>query len=196
MTTTLTPERRHAFRVGVWLAIASEALLFAGLFMLYASYRSEHAAAFHVAAAEDVSWIGGTNTMVLLTSSFAMAVAIHRAREGRRRAARGWTVVVMLLGCAFLALKGYEWSLHLREGVAPGSAGDLQIRGAILFFTLYYLMTGLHALHVILGLALVWWARRRVKRSEDPLALELVGVYWHFVDLIWVFLWPLFYLVT
>jgi cytochrome c oxidase subunit 3 len=193
----VTPQRRHAFRVAVWLAIASEALLFSGLFMLYASYRSEHSTAFHLAAAEDVSWIGGTNTMILLTSSFAMAVAIHFARLGRRGVARGWAAGVIVLGCAFLAFKGYEWSLHLRDGIAPGAAGDLEgVRGASLFFTLYYLMTGLHALHVIAGMLFVAWARHRTRRDDDPLAIELVGVYWHFVDVVWVFLWPLFYLVT
>ena len=192
----MTPGYRHGYRVAVWLVIASEALLFAGLFALYASYRSEHSAAFHAAAARDVAWIGGTNTMILLTSSFAMAAAIHLARAGRRRAARRAAAIVLLLGSMFLALKAYEWSLHLRDGIAPGSAGDVDARGAILFFTLYYFMTGLHALHVIAGLVLVTWARRRLRRDDDPIVAELVGVYWHFVDLVWVFLWPLFYLVT
>ena len=192
----MTPERRHGFRVAVWLVVASEALLFAGLFALYASYRSQHGAAFHAAAARDLAWIGGTNTMILLTSSFAMAVAIHAARAGRRRDARRAAAIVLLLGTAFLGFKAYEWSLHLADGIAPGAAGDLDDRGAILFFTLYYFMTGLHALHVIAGLALVAWARRRIRRDDDPVVVELVGVYWHFVDLVWVFLWPLFYLVT
>ncbi len=192
----MTPADRHGFRVAVWIAIASEALLFAGLFALYAAYRSQHGVAFHAAAARDVAWIGGTNTMILLASSFAMALAIHLARAGRRRAARGAATAVLALGSTFLVLKLYEWHLHIDDGIVPGASGDLAARGAILFFSLYYLMTGLHALHVIAGLALVTWARAHVRRSDDPTVIELVGVYWHFVDLVWVFLWPLFYLVT
>jgi cytochrome c oxidase subunit III len=170
----------HEYRIAVWIVIASEALLFAGLFTLYTAYRSEHLAAFTTAAGKDISWIGGTNTMVLLTSSFFMAVAV------KLRQARWASLVVLLLGGCFLVLKAIEWGIHIHDGIVPGSGP----RGESLFFSLYYLMTGLHALHVIAGIALVAWARRR-----SHTATELVALYWHFVDLIWVFLWPLFYLV-
>ena len=133
--------------------------------------------------------------MILLASSFAMACGVHFVRAGRRRAAQIALGFVLALGCAFLVLKGIEWTLHIREGVFPGASGDLPSRGAVLFFTLYYLMTGLHAAHVVAGLVLVAWVFALVRRDRSRVAHELVGYYWHFVDLIWVFLWPLFYLV-
>jgi cytochrome c oxidase subunit 3 len=182
-------QREHALQIAVWIVIASEALLFAGLFALFASYRAEYPREFHLAAARDIGAIGGINTMILLASSFAMAWAILRARQGGypRRA----LAAVMVLGSAFLVLKLVEWSIHLHDGIAPGTAGDLPARGAALFFTLYYFMTGLHAAHVVAGLALVAWVTARPRLHT----MELVGVYWHFVDLVWVFLWPLFYLL-
>jgi len=187
--------RTHALHVAVWIVIASEALLFAGLFTLYAAYRSEHTLEFHAAAKLDLSAIGGINTMILLTSSFFMAIGVHFARDQRVRAARWALSAVLVLGCAFLALKGIEWTLHIREGIVPGASGDLPTRGATLFFALYYLMTGLHAAHVVAGLALVAWVHALVRRRPETPAVELVGLYWHFVDAVWVFLWPLFYLV-
>jgi cytochrome c oxidase subunit 3 len=185
----MTEEREHAFRLAVWIVIASEALLFAGLFALYISYRAEYPVAFHAAASRDIGWIGGVNTMILLASSFAMAWGIMTARAGRSH--RRALSIVLLLGSAFLVLKTVEWTIHIRDGIVPGAAGDLGMYGASLFFTLYYLMTGLHAAHVVAGLGLVAWVRAR----PPGVALELVGLYWHFVDAVWVFLWPLFYLL-
>ena len=181
--------RDHALRIAVWIVIASEALLFAGLFALYTSYRAEYPIEFRMAAARDISWIGGVNTMILLTSSFFMAVAIHRQRDGA--SPRGALGAVLVLGCAFLVLKLAEWTIHVHDGIVPGVAGDLPERGCSLFFTLYYAMTGLHAAHVLAGLGLVAWCTP----GRRPIVVELVGTYWHFVDLVWVFLWPLFYLL-
>jgi len=185
----MTTPREHGLHIAVWIIIASEALLFAGLFALYTSYRAEYPHEFHVAAQRDLSTIGGTNTMILLASSFAMAWAIMRARQlaNPRRA----LAVVLVLGSAFLVLKLVEWGIHISDGIVPGAAGDLPARGSALFFTLYYFMTGLHAAHVVAGLALVAWVTARPRIAT----MELVGLYWHFVDLVWVFLWPLFYLL-
>jgi cytochrome c oxidase subunit 3 len=185
----MTPRREHGLHIAVWIIIASEALLFAGLFALYTSYRAEYPHEFHVAAQRDLATVGGINTMILLTSSFAMAWAIMRARQSAnpRRA----LAIVIALGCAFLVLKLVEWSIHISDGIVPGAAGDLPARGSALFFTLYYFMTGLHAAHVVAGLALVAWVTARPRVAT----MELVGLYWHFVDLVWVFLWPLFYLL-
>jgi cytochrome c oxidase subunit 3 len=191
----MTASRAHALHVAVWIVIASEALLFAGLFTLYAAYRSEYSPEFHVAARRDLSVIGGVNTLILLTSSFFMAVGVHFARLARSRAAAWSLACVLVLGGMFLVLKGIEWGLHIEEGIVPGTAGDLPMRGAVLFFALYYLMTGLHAAHVIAGMILVAWVLALVRRIPRTPAVELVGLYWHFVDAIWVFLWPLFYLV-
>jgi cytochrome c oxidase subunit 3 len=191
--------RARAIQLAVWIVIASEALLFSGLFALYIAYRTEYHAEFHAASMHNIVWIGGTNTMILLTSSFAMAWSIHSIRVGNMKTATRSLAGVLLLGTAFLAFKSVEWGIHLREGITPGSAGDLTARGSVLFFALYYMMTGLHALHVIAGIALVAWIYRRAQRrritQEHHLIPELVGLYWHFVDLVWVFLWPLFYLI-
>lgn len=195
----MNDERRY--RIAVWIVIASEALLFAGLFTLYAAYRVEYPRAFAEGVVDDIQWIGGANTFVLLTSSFAIAWAIHRMRAGQARSATRWLVVVLLLGCAFLGLKLLEWSKHIHDGIVPGLtyAGPDHGAGTKLFFTLYYAMTGLHALHVIAGLTLVAWvtarAHRRTIDRDNHIALELVALYWHFVDAIWVFLWPMFYLM-
>ncbi len=182
-------QRKHALHLAVWIIIASEALLFAGLFALYAAYRAEYPREFHAAASRDIGAIGGINTMILLASSFFMAWAIMSARGGRSH--RRALALVLVLGGAFLVLKLVEWTIHISDGIVPGSAGELPARGSALFFTLYYFMTGLHALHVVAGLALVAWVRAR----PPGVALELVGLYWHFVDAVWVFLWPLFYLL-
>lgn len=195
----MNEERRY--RIAVWIVIASEALLFAGLFALYASYRHQYTDAFEAGVRHDIAWIGGVNTMLLLTSSFAIAWSIHLVRSDRGRGATWSLAAVLVLGLGFLALKGVEWTSHVHEGIVPGIAysGPDHGRGTSLFFTLYYGMTGLHALHVVAGLALVTWvftrAYRRRLRPDHHLSLELVALYWHFVDAIWVFLWPMFYLM-
>jgi cytochrome c oxidase subunit 3 len=163
----------HRYRIAVWIVIASEALLFAGLFTLYASYRAEHPAMFAAGVRADDAWIGGTNTLILLTSSFTFAAATLRPRP------RWLLAATALLGCAFLALKGLEWAHHVEKGETG------------LFVSLYFLMTGLHALHVVAGLALIAW----LLAAPRPMRVRLVALYWHFVDVIWVFLWPLFYLM-
>jgi len=170
------------YHLAVWIVIASEALLFAGLFALYWSYRAEVPSLFASGITQDVHWIGALNTFLLLTSSFSIAWSILQTRNGRRRAATVSLVVTLALGAAFLVFKLLEWGMHARDGLVPGSS---------LFFTLYYLMTGLHALHVIAGMTLVTWV---TLRRERDLALPLVALYWHFVDVVWVFLWPMFYL--
>jgi cytochrome c oxidase subunit III len=189
------------YRIAVWIVIASEALLFSGLFALYACYRIEYTGAFEAGVRTDIQWIGGLNTFLLLTSSFAIAWAIYLVRTDRLRGAIWSLAAVLALGAAFLGFKLYEWSLHIREGVVPGLAyaGPDHGTGTSLFFTLYYGMTGLHALHVVAGLVLVTWVFRRAYRRrldrDHHLSLELVALYWHFVDAVWVFLWPMFYLM-
>ncbi|MGN6107408.1 MAG: cytochrome c oxidase subunit 3 [Kofleriaceae bacterium] len=193
------PPRAHGLRIAMWIVIASEALLFAGLFALYAAYHVEYHAKFAEASELNVRWMGSLNTFVLLTSSFAMAWSIHALRDGRVRVAKRALLVVLALGGAFLVIKGIEWGLHIHEGIVPGAgyAGPIPAHGAVLFFDLYYGMTGLHAAHVIAGMVLVGWVALMVHRADDrgPVIGELVGLYWHFVDVIWVFLWPMFYLL-
>ena len=195
----MNDERRY--RIAVWIVIASEALLFSGLFTLYASYRSEYGVAFAAGVRDDIQWIGGVNTLALLASSFAIAWAIRMLRDDRRGAALVSLAMVIVLGAVFMTLKLVEWTSHVAEGIVPGIAytGPDHGPGTSLFFTLYYGMTGLHALHVLAGLVLVGWVtfrvQRRTQNRERHLALELVALYWHFVDVVWVFLWPMFYLM-
>ncbi|HEY4240384.1 MAG TPA: cytochrome c oxidase subunit 3 [Kofleriaceae bacterium] len=175
----MSDERRY--RLAVWIVIASEALLFAGLFALYAAYRVQYPQAFAAGVRADLAWVGAGGTFLLITSSFAIAAAVQRG--GSRPA----LAVTFVLGATFLVLKAIEWSDHIAHGIVPGAFGGPP--GSALFTTLYYGMTGLHALHVVVGLALVAWVFVRGKR------LPLVALYWHFVDVVWVFLWPLFYLL-
>jgi len=192
----------HAARLGMWLFLGSEALLFSGLFTLYAAYRNEYTSDFAAGAQLTNLPLGTIMTAVLLVSSFFMAFALATARQERSRVSIAALATTFLLGIVFLGLKATEYTMHFRDGIFPGAyyTGPLGERhGVVLFFTLYYIMTGLHALHVIGGLVLVGWLARRTRRGDFGEAwstpLELGGLYWHFVDIIWLFLWPLFYLL-
>jgi cytochrome c oxidase subunit 3 len=195
-------QREHALRLGMWVFLGSETLLFAGLFALYAGYRARYPAAFAHAGAHNEEWIGSINTFVLIVSSFFAAWAIHLVRGGRVRGAMVSLGAVVLLGLTFLGLKSLEYTHHLREGIAPGAYYHFALdeQGARLFFTLYYFMTGLHALHVLAGLTVMVWLVTRLARGlttpEQHVELEMGGLYWHLVDIVWIFLWPLLYLST
>ncbi|HEY0190944.1 MAG TPA: cytochrome c oxidase subunit 3 family protein [Kofleriaceae bacterium] len=196
-------ERQHdTARLGMWLFLGSESLLFAGLFALYAAYRFVYPAEFHAAAAHANVVLGSINTYLLLTSSLTVALAIHAVRRGQRRRSVALLATTMALGVAFLVLKGLEYAEHLRDGIAPGAyyhAAGPAPHGTVLYVTLYYLLTGMHALHVTGGLCMLGWLAWRARRGdftpESHIALELGGLYWHLVDLVWIFLWPLIYLV-
>ena len=195
--------RDRALRLGMWVFVGSETLFFAVLFGAYAAYRTMYPAEFHAAAAENAVWVGTVNTLVLIVSSFFVAWAVDLLRRGDRRWVTVSLAVTIALGCVFLGLKAYEYADHLSHGIAPGghySYAELPTHGAITFFTLYYLMTGLHALHVIAGLILIGWmlvrVRRRTVTPERYVALEMAGLYWHLVDVVWIFLWPLLYLTA
>jgi cytochrome c oxidase subunit 3 len=210
MTTATVPEiqyesldRQHAAaRLGMWVFLGSEMLLFAGLLALYAAYRFVYPTEFHAAAAHANLTIGTINTYVLITSSLTMALAIHATRRGQRARTVALLVITIALGLTFDVLKGVEYAEHLSVGIAPGhyyAFDTLPAHGAVLYFTLYYMLTGLHALHVTGGICVVVWLALRARRGdftrESHLALELGGLYWHLVDLVWIFLWPLLYLI-
>jgi cytochrome c oxidase subunit 3 len=196
-------ERQHATaRLGMWVFLGSEALLFAGLLALYAAYRFAYPAEFHAASAHANLVIGTVNTYVLITSSLTMALAIHATRSGHRRRTVALLTATIALGLAFDVLKTLEYAGHLAEGIAPGTYyafGELPAHGVVLYVTLYYLLTGLHALHVTGGLCVLVWLAVRAQRGhftpQSHIALELGGLYWHLVDLVWIFLWPLLYLI-
>jgi cytochrome c oxidase subunit 3 len=195
--------RQHATaRLGMWVFLGSEVLLFAGLLALYAAYRFAYPAEFHAASAHANLVIGTVNTYILITSSLTMALAIHATRRGRRLQTVALLGATIALGLTFDVLKAIEYAGHLAEGLAPGAyyAFDgLPAHGAALYVTLYYLLTGLHALHVTGGLGVLVWLALRARRGDftptSHIALELGGLYWHLVDLVWIFLWPLLYLI-
>lgn len=195
-------KQTHAARLGMWVFIGSEALLFSALFALYAAYRVAYPGAFEDAAGHTNLALGTIMTGVLLTSSFLVAMSLGRVRRRLSRDALLFLAGATVLGVAFLVLKGIEYAEHFRDGIYPGEwyrSTTLTGQGANIFFTLYYAMTGLHALHVFGGILLLAWLAWRVRRGRIDDAyhtpLELGGMYWHFVDVIWVFLWPLFYLL-
>lgn len=195
-------KQQHAGRLGMWLFLTSELLLFGALFGLYVAYRTVYGAEFMEAAHHNEVAIGTINTLVLITSSFTVAWSIHAIRLGRRTTTLACLLATVGLGVLFLVLKGFEYSHHFQEGILPGlhyRFAELPGDGAKLFFTLYYFMTGLHALHVVGGLtalsvvAVMVWQRK--VRHDYYIHLENSGLYWHLVDVIWIFLWPLLYLV-
>jgi cytochrome c oxidase subunit 3 len=196
-------QQEASARLGMWVFLASELMLFAGLLALYAAYRFTYPAEFRAAAGHANVVIGTTNTYVLITSSLTVALALHAAHRGRRRLVGLLLIVTALLGVGFDVLKGIEYAEHLRQGIAPGTAyafAALPGHGAALYFTLYYALTGLHALHVTVGIGVIVWLARRALRGDfapgrSTVALELGGLYWHLVDVVWIFLWPLLYLV-
>lgn len=191
----------HAARLGMWIFLGSETLLFGGLFGLYSAYRAMYPVDFLVASHHNNVLIGTANTAILIVSSFCIAWSIHTIRHDRRPATVLAMVATLVLGASFLALKSIEYGHHFRDGIYPGGYyrfDELPGHGAKLFFTLYYFMTGLHALHVIAGLTVITWLAVRTWRgrygAERHTALENGALYWHLVDVIWIFLWPLLYL--
>lgn len=179
-------QQTHAWRFGMWVFLGSEALLFGGLFALYAAYRYLHAEAFSTAIAHNDKLLGSLNTVVLITSSFTAALAVHAAEHRRTKATRIYLALTFLLAVWFLVDKGVEYGLHIRDGLIPGSS---------MFYTLYFGTTGLHALHVLIGMAvLAVLFKRQGSAKATAVGVELGVLYWHLVDLIWIFLWPLYYL--
>jgi cytochrome c oxidase subunit 3 len=195
-------KQTHAARLGMWLFLASELLLFSALFTLYASYRAAYPRSFHEGVAHTRFASGAAMTVVLITSSLTVALAVDAIRRGRRGACLAWLGGCIGLGLLFLGLKAAEYADHLSHGIRPGVHyvyAELPERGAALFFTLYYLMTGLHAVHVIAGLIVLAVVGVGVRRGRYDAGyhtpVELGGLYWHLVDIIWLFLWPVFYLM-
>ncbi len=193
----------HATSVlGMWVFLSTELLLFGGLFTAYAVYRYLYGAAFREASAHLNAEMGALNTGILILSSLMVALALHAAQTGGRRSTAVFLALTLLLGTLFLVLKGSEYYGHFREGLMPGAGfaweGE-QRRAAELFYMLYYIMTGLHALHMVIGLGLIAlmaigaWRGRLT--APHPTALEVTGLYWHFVDVVWVFIFPLLYLI-
>jgi cytochrome c oxidase subunit III len=194
--------RRAAGRLAMWAFLASEVLFFGGLFTLYFAYRARYPHGFASGIQHNTLAPASINTLVLLVSSYAIAVAVHDLKRGLERRALRAVTLTGLFGTVFLALKGYEYSRHFAAGVFPGggssSAVPAQESGIAVFHTLYFGMTGLHALHVLVGIGMLgifaWQLETGHLTGAEYHRLEIGALYWHLVDIIWLFLWPLFYL--
>lgn len=188
-------------KIGMWMFLFTELLFFGGMFLLYSVFRYRFAADFHTAAQNENIVLGSVNTFMLLTSSFAIALAISAMRKGKSRLSSFLQLATIGMGITFLIIKYFEWGTKINQGLYPNSPVLLQkSQGEILFFGLYYVMTGIHGLHVFIGIIvitfmLVFTVRKKIT-MEDSIKLENTGLYWHFVDIIWIYLFPLFYLIT
>jgi cytochrome c oxidase subunit 3 len=195
-------QQKEASTLGMWVFLATEVLFFGGLFLTYSVYRAWYPAAFAAASREMVLWAGTTNTVVLITSSLTMALAVHAAQMGERRALMLFLVLTMLLGAAFLGIKAFEYRTEFVEHHVPGPGFQFpapHLGHAQVFFSLYFVMTGVHALHMIIGLGIMsvmlWWTWRGTITKDYSSPIEISGLYWHFVDIVWIFLFPLLYLI-
>jgi cytochrome c oxidase subunit III len=196
-------QQRAVSTLGMWVFLAQEIMFFGGAFCAYVTYRALFPEAFgHASVHLDVH-LGTFNTAVLIASSLSMALAVHAAQTDRRgRTIGAWLVVTMILGSTFLGVKGYEYAHKFHEGLVPGPAftyAGPDAAQAQLFFSIYFILTGLHALHMVIGIGLLAWLLREALRGRYDAAyhapLENTGLYWHFVDIVWIFLFPLLYLI-
>jgi cytochrome c oxidase subunit 3 len=192
---------QEASKLGMWLFIFTELLLFGGLFIVYSIYRFLNPTAFQMGAHELNPVIGAINTIILLVSSMTIAMSTSSLQKKNKGLTILLLEITVMLALIFLINKYFEWGVKFEHGIWPGSQhliNDLS-HGEILFFGLYFIMTGLHALHIIVGMILILVALRRVQtgtvNENRPSLLENAGLYWHLVDLIWIFLFPLFYLI-
>jgi cytochrome c oxidase subunit 3 len=192
----------HAVRLGMWLFLATEVLLFAGLFLGYTVYRYFYHHTFHEASRTLNLTLGATNTVVLITSSLTVALGYYALKQNRVKLCAVLLAFTILCACAFLVIKGFEYSHKFEEGALPGRFyhfKEITGPGASLFFTIYFLTTGLHAFHVIVGMSILIWLFIRLLKgqfsSDYYVPVELGGLYWHLVDLVWIFLFPLLYLI-
>ena len=189
--------QRYGASFGIWTFLATELLFFGGLFLSYAVYRSLHPEAFRVASHETAIAYGTTNTLILLTSSLIMTIAERAAVEGLRRLTIICLLVTATLGAAFLVVKGFEYSDDISKGLLPGPDFPLHPASTQLFWGLYWIMTGVHAIHLTVGIGVVLLLTALISRATIPLqtsASEVISLYWHLVDVIWVTLYALLYL--
>jgi cytochrome c oxidase subunit III len=199
-------QQHDAATLGMWAFLATEVLFFGGVLLAYAVYRNAYAAGFAAGSKQLLTWVGAANTAVLLSSSLTMALAVHFAQSGRRNLLAACVGLTMLFGAAFLAVKGTEYYIDYREGLIPRWAWDAGRwetaeagRAAQLFFVFYFILTGLHATHMVIGMGLLTYLLVRARRgdfsAEYFTPVEVIGLYWHFVDIVWIFLFPLLYLI-
>jgi cytochrome c oxidase subunit 3 len=197
-------QQEEAEKLGMWTFLITEVMFFGGLFTAYAVYKFMYPEAFMLASSH-LSWkLGGLNTLVLIVSSLTMALAIRGAQTAKQGLMIANVLLTMAFGVTFLVVKYFEYSEKWHLNLMPGPSFDYAAFGewgpqARIFFSLYFAMTGLHAFHMIVGLAIMTWvlvkARQGHFRPERYSGIEIAGLYWHFVDLVWIFLFPLLYLL-
>lgn len=192
--------QREGATFGIWVFLASELLFFGSLLLLYTAYRMANPDVFIIAGRETDLWYGTVNTAVLMTSSLTMAVAAQAAESDMRRLAIWCLGATVALGVMFLVFKGFEYAEDIQRNLVPGVVDfALKQPAAQIFFALYWIMTAIHAVHLSIGLGLVgrlalFGALRRVQLNENP-QVEVTALYWHLVDVIWIILYPLIYLM-
>ena len=195
-------QQTEATTLGMWVFLVTEVLFFGGLFATYMVYRHSYPEAFAAASHELDVTLGTINTVVLITSSLTMALAVHAAQLGQRKLLMMFLILTMILGGVFLGIKSVEYYHKFAEHHVPGFDFQFEkdhILHAQLFFSLYFVMTGLHALHMIIGigimLVMLRWSWNGTITEEYSSPIEISGLYWHFVDIVWIFLFPLLYLI-
>ena len=199
---TTADQQFEAGKIGMWLFLVTEVLLFGGLFVSYGLMQSKHSLAFYEAHHHLDRILGFVNTVVLLLSSFTMVMAVHSAQTDRRKRLIAFLVLTLVFAGVFLGIKYIEYSHKFHEGLLPGKfyshKGDT-VPGQFLFFGFYFMMTGLHGIHILGGMGAILWVLRRAAKghfsSRFYTPVDLVGLYWHLVDLIWIYLFPLLYLI-
>jgi cytochrome c oxidase subunit III len=195
-------QQQESATLGMWIFLVTEVMFFGGLFMAYLLYRVWYPQAWSIGSLELDIVLGGVNTVVLIGSSLTMALAVRAAQTGFPRATVTWLLLTMTLGLTFLVIKGFEYAHKFHEHHVPGPNFQFEgphARQVEIFLSLYFAMTGLHALHMVIGFGLLsviaWMAWKRRFTPEWYAPVEMSGLYWHFVDIVWIFLFPLLYLV-
>lgn len=200
-------QQYEAATLGMWFFISQEVMFFGGLLIAYTVYRFRYYDAFVAASKFQNLTLGTANTAVLIMSSFTMAMAVRSSQLGKKKLLITFLIVTMILGCVFLGIKGVEYHEHWEHHKVPGPSfqfdvapGTVKVPSSIqMFYVLYFGLTGFHALHMLIGVGVVLWITFRSARGDFGPSyyapVEITGLYWHFVDIIWIFLFPLLYLI-
>lgn len=189
-------------KIGMWLFLATEILMFGGLFAGFAYMQSRFPEAFFEAHKHLQVPLGALNTIVLLISSFTMVMAVHKAATNKQKQLIAYLTITIVCACIFLVVKYFEYSHKFHDGLLPGrffSNTEDPTGHQFIFFSFYFMMTGLHGIHILIGIAVLLWLLRRAIRGDFSRSyytpVDLVGLYWHLVDVIWIYLFPLLYLI-
>ena len=204
-------QQKNSASLGMWVFLAQEVMFFGGMFCAYLIYRYKYFGDFGSASQTLNIWYGTINTAVLICSSLTVVLAVRAAQLGKRKALTAWLVLTILLGLVFLGIKGIEYKEKFEDHHVPGpsfaysgtvpSHPNIPVdpHHAEIYFSLYFAMTGMHALHMIIGVGLfgtlAFWAWRGKYSANYYTPIENAGLYWHFVDIVWIYLFPLLYLI-